>query len=436
MPDTEVAITRPSRGSWLACGALLTAIGLLLSGALSGDSAAGPRTVGKPVVYRAGRGPLSLRTDSPQPAARVAANESPPAESRSIAADLVQPASPPAVPEDLKTNSPETPGHLSQGEGTTLLPEDLRNAPSLVLIDPETQPERQETSRRHVADAPVTNRETPGGGAKPEAPTEPEEPATPPALPEDLKSTVEAISIRPKAGLASASAANPSVVRQDSSTLALAASINLGPDLAPAATEAADLPQPSVLEAPAEAAEVGQTAEPSLSEDELTIEPGQGAEEIGAGFPLDELVPLRDVQIRLATAGEGLPKDDALVRFGSRTAIHDMPGSCRGWSAAGIAWEAPALCHWPLYFEEVGPERHGHKTLWCTQPVVSAAHFFATVPALPYLMYICPPRECQYTLGHYRPGDYVPYHCNRIPLNARAGLVEGGVITGLIFLIP
>ena len=47
-----------------------------------------------------------------------------------------------------------------------------------------------------------------------------------------------------------------------------------------------------------------------------------------------------------------------------------------------------------------------------------------------------PPRECIYPLGYFRPGSFVPYHCNRIPLSLRGAAAEGGVATGLIFLIP
>lgn len=99
-------------------------------------------------------------------------------------------------------------------------------------------------------------------------------------------------------------------------------------------------------------------------------------------------------------------------------------------------WEAPATCHYPLYFEEVNLERYGYSHFGCLQPVASAAHFFGTVPLLPYKMTLHPSRECLYTLGHYRPGSCVPYRINQLPLRLSAAAVEGLVVTSAVFLIP
>ncbi len=45
-------------------------------------------------------------------------------------------------------------------------------------------------------------------------------------------------------------------------------------------------------------------------------------------------------------------------------------------------------------------------------------------------MGLYPPRECIYTLGYYRPGDYSPYIFDAIPLSMRAALFEAGAWTG------
>ena len=74
--------------------------------------------------------------------------------------------------------------------------------------------------------------------------------------------------------------------------------------------------------------------------------------------------------------------------------------------------------------------RHGRK------PAVSAAAFFGTIPILPYKLVAEPRRDCVYTLGHYRPGSYAPYRRNRIPIRADATLVEMGLITGVVFMVP
>ena len=107
-----------------------------------------------------------------------------------------------------------------------------------------------------------------------------------------------------------------------------------------------------------------------------------------------------------------------------------------GWGDQMFNWSATQFCHQPLYFEEVNLERYGYGCRPCVQPLVSGAHFFLTVPALPYKMVVNPPRECVYTLGYYRPGDRVPWQRNFLPWDTRAAVVEAGVAVGLVFLIP
>jgi hypothetical protein len=106
------------------------------------------------------------------------------------------------------------------------------------------------------------------------------------------------------------------------------------------------------------------------------------------------------------------------------------------WAPITYTWKASGLCHKPLYFEDIQLERYGHSCGPLLQPIASGAHFFLTVPILPYKMGLEPPDECMYTLGYYRPGSCAPYMLDPIPLSVRAGLAEAGVVTGLIFLIP
>ena len=78
----------------------------------------------------------------------------------------------------------------------------------------------------------------------------------------------------------------------------------------------------------------------------------------------------------------------------------------------------------------------GRVTLRVFQPVLSGAHFFATVPALPYKMAVDPPWACVSTLGHYRPGSPAPYRVIYPPLSVRGALAEAAVVIGGIVLIP
>jgi hypothetical protein len=106
------------------------------------------------------------------------------------------------------------------------------------------------------------------------------------------------------------------------------------------------------------------------------------------------------------------------------------------WAPTTFTWKASALCHQPLYFEDVHLERYGHSWGPYLQPLASGAHFFLSVPALPYQMGLYPPCECIYTLGYYRPGSCAPYMIDPFPVSIRAALAEGGVWTGMAFLIP
>lgn len=118
---------------------------------------------------------------------------------------------------------------------------------------------------------------------------------------------------------------------------------------------------------------------------------------------------------------------------------HPLVGDPRfygGWVGKDFQWSATKFAHYPLYFEEVNLERYGYQCNDCIQPFVSGAHFFATVPALPYLMTAQPPCECVYTLGHYRPGSCVPWQRNYPPCSCCGVAVETAVVVGLVFLIP
>jgi len=113
-----------------------------------------------------------------------------------------------------------------------------------------------------------------------------------------------------------------------------------------------------------------------------------------------------------------------------------LPGTHRDWCGTTYYWQASLLNHQPLYFEDVNLERNGYSYGPIMQPVVSGAKFFATLPALPYLMTAQPPHTARYTLGESRPGSPAPYVHEFPPLNFDAAAVEAATVTGLIFLIP
>ena len=135
-----------------------------------------------------------------------------------------------------------------------------------------------------------------------------------------------------------------------------------------------------------------------------------------------------DLSIRVAgKAGEDYPYECTL---GSDQF------SPRCWPQIVYLWKASGLCHKPLYFEQVQLERYGHSWGHCVQPLVSGAHFFASVPILPYKMGLKTPNECVYSLGYFRPGSCAPYLLDPVPFTWRAALFEAGFVVGAAAVIP
>jgi hypothetical protein len=130
-----------------------------------------------------------------------------------------------------------------------------------------------------------------------------------------------------------------------------------------------------------------------------------------------------------------LPRNVAAART-TKAPLH-VDGRLIGqWGMTEQRWSATNLQYKPLYFEDVNLERYGYTSCRVMQPLISAARFFATIPALPYKMVLQRPCRPIFALGHHRSGSRVPWHWQRLPLQVRAGLVEAGVVVGLIFLIP
>jgi hypothetical protein len=129
------------------------------------------------------------------------------------------------------------------------------------------------------------------------------------------------------------------------------------------------------------------------------------------------------------------PPDQPAAKLGPDVALLQGAGTVRPWGMSASAWEAPAFCHRPLYFEDENLERHGH-SFGLAQPAVSAAHFAGRAVAWPYLAGAFPPHECIYTLGRERPGSCAPYRLYRPPVSIHGAVYEAAAITGLSFVVP
>ena len=136
---------------------------------------------------------------------------------------------------------------------------------------------------------------------------------------------------------------------------------------------------------------------------------------------------LSEDDICFVTAWWSIPTECVLV---------DAEYSGRFWEGVTLTWKASGVCHKPLYFEEVQLERYGHSAGPFAQPIISTAHFFLNIAALPYNMGIHPPSECRYPLGYYRPGNCAPWLVPPIPLSVRGGLLAAGAYLGAIYVIP
>lgn len=127
------------------------------------------------------------------------------------------------------------------------------------------------------------------------------------------------------------------------------------------------------------------------------------------------------------------------------TDVWNVPTECpmkagpyepRSWELITFTWTASALCHKPLYFEDVALERYGHSAGPVKQTLLSGAHFFGNVFMLPYNVGLHPATECRYALGYYRPGSCAPWMLHALPISKRAIWYQTSAILAGVRIIP
>lgn len=240
------------------------------------------------------------------------------------------------------------------------------------------------------------------------------------------------------------------VMRADSNRHATA-DIRVMPHSEPTLTPAQDSPiapqlaeQPPAAESPLDPTEELPWSEPEAAIAQniapAAASPAPPAEEVQSPNPIFDLDnrPIASVTANIGHSKGDLPQDLARARL---SAMRDRPYNLlidREWQPICYLWDAPALRHQPLYFEEVNLERYGYRwpLVGAAQPVCSALHFYGTLPLLPYKMWSEPYNERIYTLGHYRPGSPVPYQTHWPRWRPGAFSFEAAVATGLVFLLP
>lgn len=166
------------------------------------------------------------------------------------------------------------------------------------------------------------------------------------------------------------------------------------------------------------------------------------AAEEAAGACAEEAEACREALDRLRA--DTLADVNIDIRVGGRPGS-DYPCECRlegetfqprRFATTTFTWKAAGYGHKPLYFEHWNLERYGHSHGFVADSFLSAAHFFARIPALPYQMGVELPWECVYPLGYYRPGSCAPWTVPAVPVSLRGFAVGAATATGIVFVLP
>ena len=194
-----------------------------------------------------------------------------------------------------------------------------------------------------------------------------------------------------------------------------------------------------------------EPAEPEAPADDVRLVADEGvpatadessAAAAAAGPDAEEAAECRRALARLRA--DSITDIDIDIRVGGRPG-NDYPHECRlegetfeprRFATTTFTWKAAGYCHKPLYFEHWNLERYGHSHGFVADSFLSAAHFFARIPALPYQMGVELPWECVYPLGYYRPGSCAPWTVPAVPVSARGFAVGAAAATGIVFLLP
>lgn len=199
-------------------------------------------------------------------------------------------------------------------------------------------------------------------------------------------------------------------------------------------------PYPAAQLVPSEVPTLAEPLVPSPASTVATPETALTRSILGVTLDASAAPALVDQLVELE--GPFAIKDVAVDRFGAWDApAREATLTPPRFAGTLKSFAAPAVFSRPLYFEQPNLERYGHHVAFCdhdhlTQSALSAAHFFATVPVLPYKMGANRPDDCNYVLGTYRPGSCNPHELVKPELSVGGSVVEGAAVAGLIFLIP
>lgn len=145
--------------------------------------------------------------------------------------------------------------------------------------------------------------------------------------------------------------------------------------------------------------------------------------------------PIGSVSASITLPAGDLPANLAGPVFAQAGIVAAPINETHNWPTLSYSWEASAVPHNPLYFEDANLERYGY-SYGILQPWISGGRFFLNVIFLPYKITAHPPREIQYPLGYYRPGDMAPPVREIEPLKPLPAVVEAAFVVGMIIILP
>jgi hypothetical protein len=175
---------------------------------------------------------------------------------------------------------------------------------------------------------------------------------------------------------------------------------------------------------------LGQPSAPSTGSDATRAAICPTAEELATKW----FKPLGKIPTEMRPSQGPMPPDCAGQLF---TVSPASTQRVRPWTCTQFQWTAPELAYQPPYFDDVPLERYGQSVCPPLQPLLSAVHFFAMFPLMPYKLGLDGPYERVYTLGYYRPGSCdTPCVCQTLPWDFHAALLEAGAWTGGALLLP
>ena len=141
------------------------------------------------------------------------------------------------------------------------------------------------------------------------------------------------------------------------------------------------------------------------AQDVAPIEDGNNQDGISSGGKsVDELLGMKKIQELQTNIYHPVPEKPV----DKYAAIKTGEFQDQLFSGSAVLWDAPNICHHPLYYQDVGLERYSQHT-GLFQPVLSGVHFFGRTATLPLHAMVRRPFSCDYPLGHYRPGNCNPY---------------------------